>query len=155
MLAGAGAGAATKTATAPLERIKIIFQVQGMNAADLARPKYTSILQTIALVSAEEGPLALWRGNGANVMRVIPVYGLKFGFNDTFKTIVAGPGKKRLSTPELLYVGTLAGLFQTVLTYPLETVRTRLSIGTGQGVQYSGIIDCCKQMWRTEGAAGL
>ena len=28
MAAGSGAGAATKTATAPLERIKIIFQVQ-------------------------------------------------------------------------------------------------------------------------------
>lgn len=132
MVAGAFSGAVTKTATAPLERIKIIFQIQGMAEKDLKAPKYTSILQTLALVSKEEGPLALWKGNGANVLRVIPVYGLKFAFNDTFKTLVAGPEKKRLDTGELLAVGTLAGLFQTIITYPLETVRTRLSIGPEQ-----------------------
>ncbi len=47
MVAGAGSGAACKTATAPLERIKIIFQVQGMKGQDLIKPKYTGILQTI------------------------------------------------------------------------------------------------------------
>jgi hypothetical protein len=65
MFAGAFSGAVTKTATAPLERIKIIFQIQGMDAKDLVKPKYTGIMQTIALVSKEEGPLALWKGNGA------------------------------------------------------------------------------------------
>jgi solute carrier family 25 (adenine nucleotide translocator) protein 4/5/6/31 len=126
-----------------------------MQGADLVAPKYTGITQTLFLVSREEGPLALWKGNGANVLRVVPVYGLKFAFNDTFKALVAGPGKKRLSTGELLWVGTLAGLFQTIITYPLETVRTRLSLGTGQGVKYRGITDCFRQMVRTEGAAGL
>ena len=80
MVAGAFSGAVTKTATAPLERIKIIFQVQGMAKQDLVKPKYTSILQTLALVSKEEGVHALWKGNGANVLRVIPVYGLKFAW---------------------------------------------------------------------------
>ena len=126
-----------------------------MHGTDLTAPKYTGIMQTLMLVTREEGPLALWKGNGANVLRVIPVYGLKFAFNDTFKAIVAGPGKKQLDTSELLWVGTLAGLFQTVITYPLETVRTRLSLGAGQGVQYKGIVDCFRQMVRTEGAAGL
>jgi Mitochondrial carrier protein len=155
-VAGAASGAFTKTATAPLERIKIIFQIQGMAKGDLVKPKYTGIMQTMVLVTKEEGPLALWKGNGANVLRVIPVYGLKFAFNDTFKSMVAGPTKKKLTTSELLWVGTLAGLFQTILTYPLETVRTRLSLGAEQGgVHYKGIGDCFKQMVKTEGVSGL
>lgn len=90
------------------------------------------------------------------MLRVIPVYGLKFAFNDTFKAMVAGPSKKRLNTSELLWVGTLAGLFQTVLTYPLEMVRTRLSLGAEQsGVRYNGIVDCIRQVVRSEGAGGL
>jgi hypothetical protein len=48
-----------------------------------------------------------------------------------------------------------AGLFQTIITYPLETVRTRLSVGPEQGVQYKGIVDCVRQMVRTEGVGGL
>lgn len=126
-----------------------------MKTDDLVKPKYNGISQAAWLVVKEEGALALWKGNGANVLRVIPVYGLKFAFNDSIKAVVAGPGQKRLSVSELLWVGTLAGLMQTALTYPLETVRTRLTLGPEQGVRYKGIIDCFKQMVRDEGWRGL
>lgn len=127
-----------------------------MRGADLVAPKYTGILQTFSLVTREEGARALWKGNGANVLRVIPVYGLKFSFNDTFKAIVAGPAQKPLAISELLAVGTLSGLFQTIITYPLETLRTRLSLGAEQGgVKYNGIADCVRQMTRTEGMGAL
>ena len=156
MAAGAVAGAVAKTATAPLERLKILFQVQGMKgSAELAAPKYTGIAQAFRTVVREEGALALWKGNGANVLRVIPVYGLKFAFNDSLKALVAGPQKRALDMSQLLWVGTLAGLLQTALTYPLETVRTRLTLGPEQGVRYAGIADCFRQMVRTEGVGGL
>jgi solute carrier family 25 phosphate transporter 23/24/25/41 len=155
MLSGAAAGAVAKTATAPLERLKIIFQVQGMSSKDLVAPKYTSLPQAFFLVMKEEGVMALWKGNGANVLRVIPVYGLKFAFNDSIKAVVAGPTNNKLSTSQLLWVGTLAGLMQTALTYPLETVRTRLTLGPEQGVKYNGILDCFRQMVKTEGVRGL
>jgi hypothetical protein len=126
-----------------------------MHKGDLTKPKYTGISQATLTVIREEGPLALWKGNGANVLRVIPVYGLKFAFNDSIKAVVAGPSNKRLDTSQLLWVGTLAGLLQTALTYPLETVRTRLTLGPEQGVRYKGIVDCFRQMIRTEGVSGL
>ncbi len=88
-------------------------------------------------------------------MRVIPVYGLKFGFNDFFKHLVHGDSSSKMTAGELLAVGTIAGLVQTILTYPLETVRTRLSLGVGQGVQYNGIVDCFRQMIKTEGPSSL
>ena len=85
MASGAGAGAITKTSIAPLERIKILFQVQAMKGAE---NKYTGIVQAIRTIVREEGVWALYYGNGANIVRVIPVYALKFTFNDTFRVSV-------------------------------------------------------------------
>mmetsp|Transcript_5425 Transcript_5425/g.6318 ORF Transcript_5425/g.6318 Transcript_5425/m.6318 type:complete len:343 (-) Transcript_5425:270-1298(-) len=154
LIAGGGAGAFTKTATAPLERVKILQQLQGMKAGGSHAPKYRGILGTIRTVVQEEGFLALYKGNGANVLRVIPVYALKFTFNDTFRDLVKVEGQP-LTFSRLILSGTMAGLFQTCVTYPLETVRTRLTLGKGLGVEYKGILDVFRQTIRTEGVGGL
>ncbi|GBG28681.1 Mitochondrial carrier protein [Hondaea fermentalgiana] len=156
LVAGGGAGAITKTAVAPLERVKILLQVQGMKMADRSKSdfKYRGVLGTMRTVLKEEGVLALYKGNGANVLRVVPVYALKFTFNDTFKDMVR-TSNEPLSFGQLIMAGTLAGLFQTCVTYPLETVRTRLTLGSGLGVQFNGITDVLVQTVRKEGIAGL
>jgi hypothetical protein len=51
----------------------------------------------------KEGVLGYYKGNGANVARVIPVYGLKFAFNDYFKNLIA-PGVQRPTTTQLIMV---------------------------------------------------
>jgi len=154
LIAGGASGAITKTAVAPLERIKILLQVQGMKNSDVKHFKYRGIVGSMRTVVQDEGFLALYRGNGANVLRVVPVYALKFTFNDTFKDMVRTPGED-LSFVQLICAGTLAGLFQTFVTYPLETVRTRLTIGAGMGAKYTGIVDVLRQTVRHEGVAGL
>lgn len=70
-----GSAALTLSRLSPLAPSRVPVIPQGMHSADLAKPKYTGIMQTFWLVTKEEGPLALWKGNGANVLRVIPVYG--------------------------------------------------------------------------------
>lgn len=79
---GGMAGAITKTVIAPLERIKILHQTQGMVLAKGTSAEYGGILQSFGKVLQREGWRSLWNGNGANVMRVIPNYGLRFSFND-------------------------------------------------------------------------
>ena len=87
-MAGAGAGAITKSAVAPLERVKILFQIQGMKGETGSTRKYRGMMQALRLITKEEGVVALWKGNGANCVRVVPVYALKFTFNDALKDIV-------------------------------------------------------------------
>lgn len=157
LLAGGGAGVITKTAVAPLERAKILLQVQGMKMGHMALGggfKYKGVWGSMRTVVHEEGAAALYKGNGANVLRVIPVYALKFTFNDTFKDMVATPGQP-LSFLQLIVAGSLAGLFQTCVTYPLETIRTRLTLGTGLGVRFNSITEVLVHTVRTEGVAGL
>ena len=62
--AGGSAGAIARTAIAPIERVKIIYQID-----KTMRGSYTGIPKKII---AEEGFFGLWRGNSAAVLRVIP-----------------------------------------------------------------------------------
>jgi hypothetical protein len=162
--AGGCSGAITKTSVAPLERLKILFQVQGMMPLTQKSPlpptyKYTSIFQALSLVVKEEGVLALYKGNGANVVRIVPTYALKFAFNDTIKGLVLKPGQdsKTLTFGQLFTIGGFAGAGQILITYPLELVSTRLALGRkmASNVQYKGIVDCFRATVQTEGFGAL
>ncbi len=67
--------------------------------------------------------LGYYKGNGANVARVIPVYGLKFAFNDYFKNMIA-PGVQRPSTSQLIMVCTRGRAFRAPPPPPTHTVCT-------------------------------
>ena len=152
LVAGGVSGAVTKTATSPLEVCKLRLQLQGMSGEP---DKYKGIVQTLRVILKEEGVYGWFKGNGANVLRVVPVYALKFAFNDTFKNLFKQPGKP-LTNWELMASGTLAGLFQQIMTYPLETIRTRLSLASHMSnVQYKGIIDAFRGTIKHEGVQGL
>jgi hypothetical protein len=114
---------------------------------------------TLVHVVKEEGFLALWKGNLANVVRVVPNYALKFMFNDRISDLVRKPGEARnkMSFQQDLAAGTLAGLFQMAITYPLETVRTRLTLDKqlAGGVSYRGIFHCFVATSKAEGASAL
>jgi len=155
---GAAAGAFTKTCIAPLERIKIIHQTQGMSEP-ASGVRYGGIMDSARFMLRNEGFLSFWRGNGINVMRVIPNYGLRFSFNDKAREIVAAlrPKEHRDATAmtktELFLAGSLAGIGQISITYPLEVVFTRVALsGAGTtGVKYNGIIDCFRRTLVQEG----
>merc|ERR1719510_2091857 len=94
--AGACTGVVTKTAIAPMERLKILFQVQGIALAQnqgqagpkQANPYGRTIWEGVMQIHQRDGGIkGFWRGNFANCIRVIPVYSLKFGFNDIFKKL--------------------------------------------------------------------
>jgi len=153
LVAGAISGAITKTSVAPLERLKILYQIQGMTSNTSS--KYGSMYNSFSVIIKEEGFMGLYKGNFANVIRVIPVYALKFAFNDFFKDIVRKEGQldRDMNFYQLMLSGTLAGLFQSSVTFPLEFIRTRLTLaeGVGGAVQYKGIMDCIKKTHMQEG----
>eukprot|EP00939_MAST-03C_sp_MAST-3C-sp1_P001768 g1768.t1 len=156
MIAGALTGVVTKSSTAPLERVKILIQTQSM--ARSASSPVGGVLPMLRRVVRQDGALALWRGNGANCIRVVPVYALKFTMNDVFRDLVRDqPDQKdeELSTAQLMACGTLAGLFQQGMTFPFEFVRTRLSLQMGSQKYYNGFWDCIAKTIRQEGPLSL
>jgi solute carrier family 25 phosphate transporter 23/24/25/41 len=68
-VAGGTAGAVARTCTAPLDRIKLLFQVQAVPSAGTSATAYTGLGQAFRKILAEEGVRAFWKGNGLNIIR--------------------------------------------------------------------------------------
>ncbi|KAL7622941.1 hypothetical protein AAE478_006620 [Parahypoxylon ruwenzoriense] len=123
--AGGVAGAVSRTVVSPLERLKILFQVQsaGRNEYKL------SVGKALAKMWKEEGWRGFMAGNGTNCIRIVPYSAVQFGSYNLYKRqfFEKYPGAP-LSPFERLICGGIAGITSVFFTYPLDIVRTRLSI---------------------------
>ena len=56
-------------------------------------------------------------------------------------------------------MGALSKLLSTILTHPLQTIRSRLQqrgdVGPSGGPRYSGLVDAVAQTWHREGLRGF
>jgi len=80
IVAGGIAGMIAKTVVAPLERIKILYQV---SAETFVLRKVPFVMLNIV---QKEGLTALWKGNTATMLRVFPYSGIQFMVFDQCKT---------------------------------------------------------------------
>ncbi|KAH9672590.1 mitochondrial substrate carrier family protein [Citrus sinensis] len=177
LLAGGIAGAFSKTCTAPLARLTILFQVQGMHS-DLAALSKPSILREASRIANEEGFRAFWKGNLVTIAHRLPYSSVNFYCYEHYKNVsflqsVLGLDNHRESASVNLGVhfvgGGLAGMTAASATYPLDLVRTRLaaqfkisvlnsnSFGTlqRQAIYYKGIWHSFQTICREEGFLGL
>ncbi|KAI0268622.1 mitochondrial carrier [Gloeopeniophorella convolvens] len=125
-IAGGFAGAASRTVVSPLERLKIIQQVQPRNTGK----QYTGVWRSLVRMWREEGFKGFMRGNGINCVRIIPYSAVQFTTYEQLKKWFTAGGTRQLDTPTRLASGALAGITSVCTTYPLDLVRSRLSIAT-------------------------
>ncbi|KAL5523912.1 hypothetical protein ACEPAG_8085 [Sanghuangporus baumii] len=125
-IAGGVAGAASRTVVSPLERLKIIQQVQP-ESPDKA---YKGVWRSLVRMWHEEGFKGFMRGNGINCLRIVPYSAVQFTTYEQLKKWLTSYGAKELDTPTRLLAGALAGITSVCSTYPLDLVRSRLSIAT-------------------------
>ncbi|KAF6143626.1 hypothetical protein GIB67_012425 [Kingdonia uniflora] len=120
LIAGGVAGAISRTATAPLDRLKVVLQVQTTRVRIM--PAVKSILK-------ESGILGFFRGNGLNVVKVAPESAIRFYTYELLKNVIAdaqGGDKHDIGTAGRLAAGGMAGAVAQTAIYPLDLVKTRL-----------------------------
>ncbi|KAI1332565.1 mitochondrial carrier domain-containing protein [Xylariaceae sp. FL0255] len=154
--AGGVAGAVSRTVVSPLERLKILFQVQGVGHNEYK----LSVGKALGKMWKEEGWRGFMRGNGTNCIRIVPYSAVQFGSYNLYKRhfFETSPGKV-MSPIERLFCGGIAGITSVCFTYPLDIVRTRLSIQTASFAalgaapkdQLPGMWSTLLIMYRTEG----
>lgn len=161
-LAGGISAAISKTAVAPIERVKLILQVQAANKQIVAGSEYKGIMDCLVRIPKEQGFAAFWRGNLANVIRYFPTQALNFAFKDVYKQVFLGGVDQKTQFWRYFFgnlgSGGAAGATSLCFVYPLDYARTRLGADVGKGTadrQYTGLIDCLKKTVKSDGIVGL
>lgn len=162
LAAGGISAAISKTAVAPIERVKLLLQVQAASKQIAAKDQYTGIINCFARVTKEQGFFSLWRGNLANVIRYFPTQALNFAFKDKYKQVfLSGVDKKKQFWRYFagnLASGGAAGATSLCFVYPLDFARTRLAADVGKGLaerEFRGLGHCLSSIFKSDGILGL
>jgi solute carrier family 25 phosphate transporter 23/24/25/41 len=154
--AGGVAGAVSRTVVSPLERLKILYQIQSVG-----RTEYKlSISKALMKMYKDEGWRGFMRGNGTNCIRIVPYSAVQFSSYSIYKKIFEATPGSDLNPLQRLICGGMAGITSVTCTYPLDIVRTRLSIQTASFAELSkdknpgpapGMWKTMVTMYKTEG----
>jgi len=160
-IAGGVAAAVSKTAVAPIERVKLLLQVQHASKQITEAQRYKGIVDCFVRIPKEQGIGAFWRGNLANVIRYFPTQALNFAFKDKYKQVFLGGVDKKTQFWRYfagnLASGGAAGATSLCFVYPLDFARTRLGADVGKEGQrqYKGLLDCLSKTVKSDGVVGL
>lgn len=146
LLIGGIAGLTSRTLTAPLELNKLHKQNPFM--------PHSNWREVVRL----EGIRGLWKGNVINGARIFPQMSINYYFYHRTKKHLWVPVYEKVyhTTPVSkaysekhpiihLLSGATAGVISTCVIYPLETIRSRLSLQINHN-HYSGVVDSFKQI---------
>lgn len=144
LLCGGVAGMLSKTTVAPLDRIKILLQAHNRHHES------HGVVRGLRHVIANEGALALYKGNGAQMVRIFPYAAIQFTSFEIYKKYLDGVFGETSHIDKFL-AGAAAGLTSVTCTYPLDTIRARLAFQiTGEHV-YTGIAHAAVTIFKEEG----
>ena len=137
-------GMLSRTATAPLERIKVLYQ----NKSDIKMSYYNYLPKLIK----REGYLSLFNGNGINCIRVVPESAIRYSVFDYSKKYF---DQKEIDKNLNYFIsGSISGITGSCVVYPLETIRTKITAQSNKNM-YNNYIDCVKKSYYRNGIQGF
>ncbi|KAG7380904.1 hypothetical protein PHYPSEUDO_006674 [Phytophthora pseudosyringae] len=158
-LAGAVSGGVTRLVAAPLDLLKIRFQVQPAPiASGHAETKYAGLLQAVRSIYAEEGLRSFWRGNLAASGLWVGYSALQFAsYRVLTRCWERDGGSVALGVPAVVVSaanGAVAGVTATVVTYPLDLFRTAFA-SQGMPKRFPTMRSLVIHTWTTQGIRGF
>ncbi|KAH1204890.1 Calcium-binding mitochondrial carrier protein SCaMC-3 [Glycine max] len=147
LIAGGVAGAASRTATAPLDRLKVVLQIQTTQS---------HIMPAIKDIWKKGGLLGFFRGNGLNVLKVAPESAIRFYSYEMLKSFITrakGDEAKAANIGAMgrLLAGGIAGAVAQTAIYPMDLVKTRLQTHACKSGRIPSLGTLSKDIWVQEG----
>lgn len=110
--------------------------------------EFNGLIDVYRKTLKSDGVTGLYRGFVISCVGIIVYRGCYFGFYDSLKPIVLGDNAGVFASFALGYVVTITS---GLISYPIDTIRRRMMMTSGQAVKYKGSIDCTVQIMKNEG----
>jgi len=110
--------------------------------------QFNGLIDVYTKTIKSDGIQGLYRGFVISCVGIVVYRGFYFGLYDSLKPILIGDNSNLFMSFMLGYVVTVSS---GLLSYPIDTIRRRMMMTSGQAVKYSGSIDCAKQILKNEG----
>merc|ERR1719433_782008 len=114
--------------------------------------QFNGLLDVYKKTIASDGVAGLYRGFVISCVGIVVYRGFYFGLYDTLKPLLLGDDASVLLSFCLGYAVTVsAGL----MSYPIDTIRRRMMMTSGEAVKYNGSLDCTMQIMKSEGVTSF
>jgi len=131
-------------------RTRLANDVKSAKKGGSGERQFNGLFDVYKKTIAADGVQGLYRGFVISCVGIIVYRGCYFGFYDTLKPIVLGEDASLVLSFCLGYGVTVAA---GLASYPIDTIRRRMMMTSGEAVKYSGSLDCTVQILKNEGVA--
>jgi solute carrier family 25 (adenine nucleotide translocator) protein 4/5/6/31 len=103
---------------------------------------------------ASDGIAGLYRGFTISCVGIVVYRGLYFGMYDSLKPVLL-TGEYQNSFLGSFLLGWAITIGAGLASYPIDTIRRRMMMTSGQAVKYNGSLDCARQILAKEGMSSM
>ncbi|TRY75434.1 hypothetical protein TCAL_00708 [Tigriopus californicus] len=114
--------------------------------------QFNGIIDCYMKTIQADGIRGLYRGFAVSCVCIFIYRGLYFGLYDSLKPILLGDNAQWVHT---FLLGWGVTITSGLVAYPIDTVKRRMMMTSGEKVKYNGSIDCFKQIVKHEGAKAM
>lgn len=114
--------------------------------------QFNGLIDVYKKTLASDGIAGLYRGFVVSCVGIVVYRGCYFGFYDTLKPILLKDREVFILNFALGWLVTIAA---GLTSYPLDTVRRRMMMTSGEKVKYNSSMDCLVQITKNEGVVSL
>jgi len=150
VLSGGFAGSLSLLFIQSIDYTRTRLAMDARNSA--SERQFKGIIDVYVKTIKADGVRGLYRGFVVSCTCIFIYRGLYFGLYDTLKPILLSENSVWLHTFLLGWVVTITS---GLTAYPIDTLRRRMMMTSGERVKYRGSLDCLRQIVVQEGVGAL
>lgn len=154
LASGGAAGALSLLFVYSLDYARTRLAADAKSSKKGGERQFNGLIDVYRKTLKSDGISGLYRGFMPSVAGIIVYRGLYFGMYDSLKPLVL-TGSLDGSFLASFLLGWVVTTGASTCSYPLDTVRRRMMMTSGQAIKYNGAFDCLRKIIASEGAASL